>query len=85
MEEPDSIRVAERSKFAGRLLRIVDRDVGGGVVGDRIEGWLEEAAAIELVRSSNARLPEAPAATISIASSSLETWLFHSALISSFE
>ena len=85
VEEPDSMRVAERSRFAGRFLRFVERETGGGVVGDKTEGWLEEAAAIELVRSSSAWLPEAPAATISMASSSLEARLLHSVLTSSFE
>lgn len=85
MEEPDSIRVADRSRFAGRFLRFVERDVGGGDVDDRMEGWLDEAGAIELVRSSSAWLPEAPAARISMASSSLETRLLHSALTSSFK
>ena len=79
------MRDAERSKSGGRFLRFVERDGEGTVVDDRMEGWLGEAAAIELVRSSRAWLPEDPAATISIASSSLETRLFHSALTSSFD
>jgi hypothetical protein len=82
VEEPDSMRVEERSRFAGRFLRFVERDIGGVFDGNTMDGWLEEAAAIELVRSSRAWLPEAPAATISIASSSLEARLPHSALTS---
>jgi len=79
---PESMRVEERSRFAGRLLRFVERDIGGTFDGSRMGGWLVEAAAIELVRSSRAWLPEAPAATISMASSSLEPRLFQSALMS---
>ena len=76
------MRVEERSRFAGRLLRFVERDTGGLLGGNNMEGWLEEAVTIELVRSSRACPPEAPAATISIASSSLEARLLHSALTS---
>lgn len=82
VEETDSVRVEDRSRFAGRFLRFAERRIGGVYVGSSMEGWLEEAAAIELVRSSKAWLPEAPAATISMASSSLEARLLHSALTS---
>ena len=37
-EVPDSVRVAERSKFAGRFLRFVERDAGEMFDGDTIEG-----------------------------------------------
>ena len=79
------MRAEERSRFAGRFLRFVERETGGIFEGSNIEGWLEEAADIELVRSSRAWLPEAPAATISMASSSLEARLLHSTLMSSLE
>lgn len=77
--------MAERSRFAGRFLRFAEREVGEVVADERMEGWLEEGAVIELVRSSSAWPPEAPAATISMASSSLEARLLHSALTSSFK
>ena len=78
------MRVEERSRFAGRFLRFAEREVEGMLDGSNMEGWLE-ATGIELVRSSRAWPPEAPAATMSIASSSLEARLLHSALTSSLE
>ena len=76
------MRVEDKSRFAGRFLRFVERGIDGTFDGSSIEGWLEGVAVIELVRSSRAWLPEAPAATISMASSSLEARLLHSALTS---
>jgi len=76
------MRVEDRSRFAGRFLRVVERDTVGASEGNSMEGWLEETTAIELVRSSRAWLPDAPAATMSMASSSLEVRLLHSVFMS---
>ena len=48
------MRVEERSRFAGRFLRFVEREIEGMLEGKGTEGWLEETADIALVRSSRA-------------------------------